>query len=106
MDHRCPVCGKDLSARRLTQPVIARMEIDCPFCKSRIGVNVHPAESALMVASFAGFVLFAALYYFLKREGFLVAALAALSGAALLPFLERTWLKAWPRYKAKPGTES
>ena len=100
MEHRCPACGADLFRR--TRSVIPRMELDCPSCRARIQVNLHPVESALMMASFAAFVVFGALFYVFRQEGFLVAALAALSPAALLPFLERLWFKGWPRYR-KPG---
>ena len=105
MDHRCPLCGHDLSARRLSQAIVARLEIDCPFCNRRIRTNVHPLEQALMIASFGGFVLFGLLWYWWQREGFLVLALAsAMAGAALLPLIERYWLRHWPRY-ASPGVE-
>ncbi len=99
MDHRCPLCGRDLAARRLSQMNIARMEIDCPYCKRRIRVNVHRAEEALIVASFGAFALLAALGYWLDREGFYLAAFAAaMAGAAALPLAERLWLRTWPRY--------
>ena len=98
MDQRCPACGADLSRLRL-RSVIPRMELDCPSCRARIEVNVHPVESALMMASFATFIAFGALFYAFRQEGFLVAALAALSPAALLPLLERRWFKGWPRYR-------
>lgn len=105
MDHRCPYCGKDLRARRLSQAIVARMEIDCPGCKRRIRTNVHPAESALMLACFGGFVVLGALWYWLKRDGFVVAALvSAMAGTALLPLLEHVWLKDWPRY-LKSGSD-
>ena len=100
MEHRCPACGADLSRRSLS--VIPRMALDCPSCRARIEVNVHPVESALMLAGFAAFVAFGALFYVFKQDGFLVAAFAALSPAGLLPLLERRWFKGWPRYR-KPG---
>ena len=104
MDQRCPACGADLASLR-KRSVIPRMELDCPACRARIAVNVHPVESALMIASFAGFVAFAALFYLFEREGFLVAALASLSPAALLPLFERRCFRGWPRYR-KPGPDS
>jgi hypothetical protein len=101
MDHRCPLCGRDLAARKLSQAVIARMEIDCPHCKRRIRVNVHRAEEALIVASFGAFALLVALGYWLEREGLYLAAFAAaMVGAAALPLAERLWLRSWPRYAA------
>ena len=99
MNHRCPHCGKDLAARRLSQAIIARMEIDCPFCKRRLRTNVHGAEAAILLGSFSGFALFAALAYWLGRDALFLAAFAsALGGAAALPLIERTWLRSWPRY--------
>ena len=99
MDHRCPACGRDLAGRRLSQAIIARMEIDCPHCKRRIRVNVHPLEEALLLATFAGFVVLAALGYWLERESLYLAAFAAaMLGAAALPLAERIWLRTWPRY--------
>jgi hypothetical protein len=99
MDHRCPECGRDLSGRRLSQPIIARMEIDCPHCKRRIRVNVHRLEEALLLSTLAGFVLLAALGYWLERESLYLAAFgAAMLGAAALPLAERVWLRRWPRY--------
>ena len=99
MDHRCPLCGRDLAGRRLSQAIIARLEIDCPHCKRRIRMNVHRAETVMIVGSFAGFALFAALAYWLDRQGlFLAAFAAAMLGAALLPLAERVWLRTWRRY--------
>jgi hypothetical protein len=103
MDQRCPECGADL-ARLRARSVIPRMELDCPACRKRIEVNVHPFESALMMASFGAFIAFGALFYALKDDAFLVAALACLAPAALLPLFERRWFKGWPRYRKRgPG---
>ena len=102
MQLRCPACGGDLSKRRST--LMPRMELDCPLCKDRIALNLHPVETAVMIASFAAFLFFGALFYVLGRDGFLVAALLSLSVAALLPLLERVWFRDWPRYR-KPGSE-
>lgn len=99
MEYRCPACDGDLSARRFRRKVIPRMELDCPLCGARIEVNVHPLESALMIACFAAFVGFAVLFYALKNEAFLVAALASLAPAALLPLFERRCFKGWTRYR-------
>jgi len=99
MDHRCPLCAADLSGRRLSQAIIARMEIDCPHCKRRIRMNLHPAESAIILTSFGAFAVLAALAYWLKREGlYVVAFAAAMLGAGALPLAERVWLRNWPRY--------
>jgi len=105
MDYRCPACGRDLARRKLSQAIISRMEIDCPFCLARLVLNVHPLESVLMVASFGGFIGFAALFYFLKRDGFLAAALLSLGAGAMLPLFERAWFRGWRRYHRKPGSE-
>jgi hypothetical protein len=93
--------------RKLTQPIIARAEIDCPFCKGRLKVNLHPAEEAITLGTLAGFLLLAALGYWLGREALYVAAVGvAMLGAAALPVLERLWLATWPRYvKPKSGSE-
>lgn len=99
MDHRCPHCGHDLASRKFSQAIIARMEIDCPNCKRRIRVNVHRAEEILIVGSFGGLALFAAIGYWLDRkELYLVAFAIAMLGAAGLPLAERWWLRTWPRY--------
>ena len=101
MDYRCPLCAADLGVRKLSQPIIARLEIECPFCKRRIRVNFHRAEVAIILGSFAALVGFFAAAYWLERDGLLVAAFAAaLAGAAALPLAERLWLRTWPRYVA------
>ena len=103
MDHRCPLCGQNLAGRRLSQPIIARAEIDCRFCKGLLKVNVHPAEEVLTFVTLAGFLLFARLGYGLQREGLYVAAFGfAMVGASARPLAERLWLRDWPRYVVKP----
>ena len=109
MDHRCPHCGRDLVARKLSQAIIARMEIDCPHCKRRIRVNVHRAEEVVTFGTLAAFALFAGLGYWLERESLYAAAFGvAMLGAGALPLAERVWLRTWPRYvpmdteRAKP----
>lgn len=99
MDYRCPLCGNDLGARKLSRAIIAQMEIDCPHCKRRIRLNVHRAEAAAILGGFGGFAAFAALAYWLDRQGLYLAAFAAaMAGALALPLIERLWLRAWPRY--------
>ena len=101
MDFRCPLCGHDLGRRKLTQAVIARMEIDCARCAGRIQLNVHRAEMVLVILSFAAFVVLAALAFWLQDQPLMLAAFAvAMAGAAALPLLERTYLRRWPRYAA------
>jgi hypothetical protein len=107
MDHRCPLCGDRIAFRKLSQPIIARAEIDCPFCKGRLKVNLHAAEEAVVLGTLGGFLLCAGLGYWLESEGLYVAAFAvAMLGAGALPLIERLWLRAWPRYlpKEDPST--
>ena len=99
MDHRCPECSRDLASRKLSQAIIARLEIDCPYCMRRIRVNVHPAETAIIIGSFGGFALLALLGYWLDRQPLFIFAFGcAMLGAAALPLAERLWLRKWPRY--------
>ena len=99
MDHRCPVCRADLGRRRLSQAIVARMEIDCSNCKSRLRLNIHRAETLVVMISFGILVALGLLIYWLRSEALALAALgAALVGSLALPLLERTWLRAWPRY--------
>lgn len=107
MDHRCPHCHQDLAARKLSQAIIARPEIDCPFCKGRLRVNMHGTEEALIIATLVGFILFAGLAYWLDRQGLYVVAFAlAMLGAAARPVAERLWLRTWPRYVPLPRSGS
>lgn len=109
MDNRCPLCGADLSASKPVRSLIARMNVDCPRCAGRLEMNVHRAETALVLASVAGSVGLAALAYARQSQGLLLAALAlGMAGAAALYALERTWLRRWPRFRARaapPGME-
>ena len=99
MDHRCPVCRADLGNRKLSQAVMTRMEIDCKHCKARIRLNVHAAEAALVVLDFAALVVLALLAYLYQSHALMMAALGAvMAGAIMLPLLEKTWLRSWPRY--------
>jgi len=99
MDHRCPLCAGSLAKRKLSQSIVARMEIDCPHCKGRIRLNVHPAEIIVVLLSFGTFVLLVAFAYGLQSQGLaLIAFGAAMVGALALPLLERTLLRSWPRY--------
>ena len=99
MDNRCPLCGKDLGRKKLAYAVIARMEIDCPRCQRRLRLNLHPAETAVVLAASAAFVTLAALAYQRQSQGLLLAALAlGTAGMAAVYLLERRWLRDWPRY--------
>jgi hypothetical protein len=99
MDHRCPLCAGSLARRKLSQSIVARMEIDCSHCKGRIRLNVHPAEFIVVLLGFGTFVVLAALAYALQSQRLaLIAFGAAMAGALALPLLERTFLRSWPRY--------
>lgn len=99
MDYSCPLCSGSLARRKLTQAIIARMEIDCPHCKRKILLNVHPVEMAVVVVFFFVFLALGLLAYWTKSHGLLLAAFgAAMLGSLALPALERTYLRSWPRY--------
>lgn len=109
MDYRCPLCGADLAQSKPARSLIARMNLDCPRCLGPLEMNLHRAETALVLASVAGAVALAALAYARQSQGLLLAALAlGTAGAAALYAVERTWLRAWPRFRARaapPGME-
>jgi DNA-directed RNA polymerase subunit RPC12/RpoP len=99
MDYRCPICAKDLATRKLLQSVIARWEIDCRHCGRRIRLSVHPLELKVVTLSFAAFVVLAVLAWRLESNALtLLALVVGVGGAAALPVLERTTLRAWARY--------
>lgn len=99
MDHRCPACGVGLPKRKLSQAIVARMEIDCPHCNSRIRLNLHRIEMAVTLVHFGSVVALGLLAYLRQSQGLVLLALAvAVSGALIAPLLERTWLRTWPRY--------
>jgi len=99
MDHRCPDCRAILGKRKLSQAIVARMEMDCPHCKRRIRLNIHRAEAGVVLAVFGATILLAAIAYSIRSQGMMLAAFgAAMAGALALPVLERTYLRTWPRY--------
>lgn len=101
MDHRCPCCKADLGRRKLSQAIIARMEMDCPHCLNRIRLNVHPAETFVVLLNFGTVLVLAALAWGYQSQGFVLATLAAAMASLLaLPLLEKTFLRRWPRYAA------
>lgn len=105
MDYRCPLCGADLAQSKPARSLIARMNLDCPRCLGRLEMNVHRAETALVLASVAGSVALAALAYARQSQGLLLAALGlGMAGAAALYVAERTWLRHWPRFRARAVT--
>ena len=99
MDYRCPDCRANLAKRRISEVVIARMEIDCSHCKRTIRLHVHRAEAAFVLVGFGAFVVFAALAVWLQSHGLMLLAFGtAMLSALALPLLERTYLRTWPRY--------
>ena len=110
MDYGCPVCKVTLPKRKLGQSIVARMEIDCPYCASRIRMNVHRAELIIVLVNFAAIVVLGASAYWYQRQDLVLLALGvAMVGALALPLLEQTYLRAWPRYAPigpRPGPGS
>jgi len=101
MDHRCPACGADLSARKFSQTVVAQMQIDCSRCKKTIRLNLHRAEVTLVFANFAIIGLLGVLAWLRQSQGLVLAALAAAAlGTLALHVLGATMLRDWPRYVA------
>lgn len=99
MDNRCPICASGLGRRKLSQAIVARMEIDCPHCKGRLRLNLHQLEFGLLLSTFAGFLALAVLAHRLQSQALLLTALACgLAGILALHGLERSWLRDWPRY--------
>ena len=106
MDHRCPNCGKDLGSRKRVHAIIARIEIDCSHCNSRIRLNVHPLELRIVFLSFGSFIVLLAFAYSLQSNALaLLALIAGVAGTVALPVLERTRLRTWARY-IRPGGDS
>jgi DNA-directed RNA polymerase subunit RPC12/RpoP len=102
MDYRCPDCGAHLGKRKLTQAIVARMEVDCSNCRSTIRLNVHPSEAILVVLSFGAIIALGALAYGLQSEPLALATFGAVMlGALALPVLEHTYLRTWPRYASR-----
>lgn len=90
----------------MTQAIVARSEIDCAKCKRRIRVNVHRVESAVILVNFALIVGLAALAYWLESQPLMLATFGVIMiGALVLPVLERTYLRDWPRYASLAGPE-
>ncbi len=84
----------------MSQAIVTKMSIECPHCKNTIGLNVHRAEEIAVLLSFGIAIALAGFGYWLQSRGFAAAALfAALAGSGSVPLLERTYLRAWPRYK-------
>lgn len=102
MDYRCPVCRADLGRRKYSQAVIARMEIDCSHCNQTIHLHVHPVEAAVSYGAFGIALALAGAAYWLQSQTLLVLAIGAVMlPAAVLPIVERVWLRDWPRYASR-----
>ena len=108
MDYRCPACRADLGKRhKLSQAIVARMETDCPHCKRTIRLNVHRAETIIVLLNFGMIVVLGTLAYWFQSQGLVVlVAGAVMLGTLALPLLERTYLRAWPRYATRPSPDS
>jgi len=101
MDHRCPVCRADLGARKLSQAIVARMEMDCPQCSGRIRLRLHRAEVIVVLVIFGALAVLGGLAYWYRSEALVLFTVGTLlAGSLALPLLERTWLRTWPRYEA------
>jgi hypothetical protein len=75
------------------------MDIDCSHCGSKIHLNVHRAEEITVLLSFGAVIALAACAYWLDSRALMLAAFgAAMLGALALLLLERSYLRAWPRY--------
>lgn len=99
MDNRCAVCQVDLGRRKLSQTIMSRMELDCPHCRNMIRLNIHPSEKVVVMINGAIIVALGVSAYWYESQTLTVSALVAAGiGAALLPLLEVTTLRDWPRY--------
>jgi hypothetical protein len=75
------------------------MDLECPHCAGPLRVNVHHAETGLVLAIVGGCLALAALAYALRSQPLLLFALGAgMAGAVATYVLERVWLRSWPRY--------
>lgn len=105
MDYRCPLCGRDLATSKPARSLVARMNVDCPHCLGRLEVNVHRAETLIVLGSVAGCVALAALAYARQSQSLLLTALAlGAAGAAAVYIAERIWLRAWPRFRVRAAS--
>jgi len=105
MDYRCPRCGRDLAGSKPVRSLIARMDLDCPHCLARLQVNVHRAETLLVLGTVTGCVALATLAYLRQDQALLLAALGGgMAGAAAIYAAERTALRAWPRFRARESS--
>ena len=104
MDNRCAVCEVDLGSGKLSQSIIARMEIECSHCKNLIRLNVHSAEMAIVLLNGALMLALAASAYLYESQTLTLSLLGAVVlGMLGLPLIEHTYLKTWPRYARMAG---
>ena len=103
MDFQCPVCKTNLKKRKLSQTVIARMEMDCPHCKNRLQLNVHKVETFAFLSICAAFIVLAASAYGFRSQDLMLLGLGvAMMGALALTVIDRFYLRDWPRYLPAP----
>jgi DNA-directed RNA polymerase subunit RPC12/RpoP len=107
MDYRCPICRTDLGRRKLIASIVAQMETDCAKCGARIRLNIHSVETAVVLFGFGAIAVLGLLAWWTQSHGLALATFgAAMLGSVVLPLLERTYLREWPRYlpavKIKP----
>ena len=99
MDYRCPICRADLGQRKLVHAIASKMESDCSVCRGRLRMNIHQAEMAVVLVSFAAVLVVGVLAYSLQSHGLALLLFGvAMAGAGAVPLLENTWLRRWPRY--------
>jgi hypothetical protein len=80
------------------------MASECSNRHGTIHLNVHRFETVVVLFNFAVLVVLAFFAYRPQRRGLVLVALAAaVVGALALPVLERSYLRNWPRYAARPA---
>jgi hypothetical protein len=87
--------------------VIAKMEIDCPDCKRRLTMNIHPVESTVTTLVSLGFV--GALLAGISLENPTLVGMGimiGLVGGAASLLIERVVLRDWQRYLPKEQSEA
>ena len=75
------------------------MEHECSNCKRRIQLNIHRVESIVVLLNFGAVVVLAGFAYWFQSRNLVLTTLGVvMAGALMLPLLEKTWLRHWPRY--------
>lgn len=111
MDYRCPLCRADVGKRKSNRAVLTGLSVECPHCRRKIPISMHPLETAIVMVDFGAIVILATLAYLYQSREFALAALGAVMvGALALPLVESTVLRRWPRYappaQSVPGTDN